>query len=441
MQHVIVGAGPAGIIAAETLAKLAPQDNILVIGDEPEPPYSRMAIPYYLVENIQESGTYLRKDNSHYQQKNITVKQDTVTAVDSQSRTLTLQQGGSQNYDRLLIATGSTPLMPPVPGMDLEGVHNCWTLADARNILKRAQPGAKVVLIGAGFIGCIILESLAVRKVDLTVVEMGDRMVPRMMDETAGNMIKRWCENKGISVHTSTKVTGIELAQTPQQGGIKKVLSSVGLGAKPQQPTQRFNVSLSNGQTVPADLVISAAGVKPNIDFLQGSGVETDTGILVNHHLQTNISEIYAAGDVAKGRDFSTGNYEVHAIQPTASEHARMAAQNMAGVESYFEGSFNMNVLDTVGLISSSFGLWMGVDGGDSAELVDEENFRYLNLQFKDDVLVGATSLGLTQHVGVLRGLIQGQVPLGEWKTKLMQDPTRIMEAYLARNYTSQHAA
>ena len=441
MQHVIIGAGPAGIIAAETLAKLAPQDDVLIIGDEPEPPYSRMAIPYYLVENIQEAGTYLRRDNSHYQQQNITIKQGQVTAVDSKSRTLTLQDGSSQNYDRLLIATGSTPLKPPVPGMDLDGVHNCWTLEDARNILKLAQPGAKVVLIGAGFIGCIILESLAARKVDLTVVEMGDRMVPRMMNETAGNMIKRWCENKAINVHTAAKVTAIELVQAAQPGGIKKVLSSVGLGGKPQQPSHRFNVSLSNSQTVAADLVISAAGVKPNIDFLQGSGVETDTGVLVNHYLQTNIPEIYAAGDVAEGRDFSTGNYEVHAIQPTASEHARMAAQNMAGIESYFEGSFNMNVLDTVGLISSSFGLWMGVDGGESAELADEGNFRYLNLQFKDDVLVGATSLGLTQHVGVLRGLIQGQVPLGPWKAKLMQDPTRIMEAYLARNYNAQHAA
>jgi NAD(P)H-nitrite reductase large subunit len=113
----------------------------------------------------------------------------------------------------------------------------------------------------------------------------------------------------------------------------------------------------------------------------------------------------------------------------------------MVGKTTDFQGSLNMNVLDTLGLISSSFGLWMGVDGGDSVEACEPEQFRYLNLEFQDDVMVGATSLGLTQHVGVLRGLIQGKVHLEEWKPKLMEDPTRVMEAYLAKNYSAQHGA
>jgi len=449
MNHVIVGAGPAGVIAAETLRKLDPDSTITLIGDEPEPPYSRMAIPYLLVENIDEAGTYLRKDQQYFSANSINVLQDRVTQVNPSERKLTLQSGSTVPYDRLLICTGSTPIRPPIPGMDLDGVHNCWTLDDARHIAQSAKPGSKVILIGAGFIGCIILEALAVRGVDLTVVEMGDRMVPRMMDETAGGLIKGWCESKGIAVHTATKVERVESAQATSApassgGGLKKLFSALTGGNKtPPASTSahRFKVTLSNGQVLDADLVISAAGVKPNTSLLDGSGVEIDNGILVNHYLQTNSPEIYAAGDVARGRDFSTGEYEVHAIQPTASEHGRIAAQNMAGVETRYEGSFNMNVLDTLGLISSSFGLWMGVDGGDSAELVDADNFRYLNLQFQDDVLVGATSLGMTQHVGVLRGLIQGKVKLGSWKAKLMDDPTRVMEAYLAMNYTAQHAA
>jgi NAD(P)H-nitrite reductase large subunit len=440
MQHVIVGAGPAGVIAAETLRKISTDNIVKLIGDEPEQPYSRMAIPYLLVENIQEKGTHLRKDEGHYDLQGIDVIRDRVTAVDSNQRTLSLQSGSTINYDRLLICTGSSPMKPPVAGMDLDGVHNCWTLEDARNIMKLAQPGSKVLLIGAGFIGCIILEALAGRKVDLTVVEMGDRMVPRMMNQTAGNMIKRWCEHKDIKVHTSTSVTGVEQAKQPSQSGLQKVMSAL-TGSKAQTPTHRFKVSLDNGQTVDADLVIAAAGVKPNTALLDGSGVEIDRGILIDHFMQTNIPEIYAAGDVAQGRDFSTGEYEVHAIQPTAADHGRIAAQNMAGTETYFEGSFNMNVLDTVGLISVSFGLWMGAEGGDSCEAVDEDNFRYISLQFQDDVMVGATALGLTQHVGVLRGLIQGKVHLGEWKHKLLEDPNRIMEAYLAQNYTAQHAA
>jgi NADPH-dependent 2,4-dienoyl-CoA reductase/sulfur reductase-like enzyme len=325
-----------------------------------------------------------------------------------------------------------------VPGIDLPGVHTCWTLEDARHILKLAKPHSKVLLLGAGFIGCIILEALAERHVDLTVVEMGDRMVPRMMNQTAGNLIKSWCESKNIKVHTSTRVNAIEENKTPVPSGLQRLLNAIGMGSRPEPPAHSLRVSLSNDHVVDADLVISAAGVKPNIEFLKDSGVEIKQGILVDHHLQTNIEGIYAAGDVAEGRDFSTGGYQVHAIQPTASDHGRIAALNMAGVPTDYQGSLIMNVLDTVGLISSSFGLWMGVDGGEAAEVCDPERYRYINLEFKDDVMVGATSLGLTQHVGVLRGLIQGKVPLGGWKDKLLDDPTRIMEAYLAKNHLVQ---
>jgi NAD(P)H-nitrite reductase large subunit len=177
---------------------------------------------------------------------------------------------------------------------------------------------------------------------------------------------------------------------------------------------------------------VSATGVKPNVQFLDGSGIEVQQGILVNRHMQTNDPDIYASGDVAQGRDFSTGEYSVQAIQPTATEHGQLAARNMAGhVGAVHRGSVNMNVLDTLGLISSSFGLWMGKPGGESAELLNRERFRYINLQFEDDTLVGATSLGMTQHVGVIRGLIQTRTRLGKWKDRLLEDPTRLMEAYL----------
>jgi len=408
MNHVIIGAGPAGVVAAEALRRLQPDAGITILGDEPEPPYSRMALPYFLIKQIEESGTYLRKDARHFASANIDVRQDRVTGIDRQQQQLTLAGGGALGYDKLLIATGSVPVSPPIPGMDLPGIYSCWTLADGRNIAERAKPGAKVVLMGAGFIGCIILEALAKSGAELTVVEMEDRMVPRMMNDTAGGMIKSWCEEQGVHVHTSTKVTAIDAA---------------GDG---------FNVTLSTGDTVPADLIVAATGVRANIDLVAGTGIETDDGILVNRNMQTNDPNIFAAGDVAQGRDFSTGEYSVQAIQPTATEHGQLAARNMAGLSgAVHRGSVNMNVLDTLGLISSSFGLWMGTDGGESAELLNRDRYRYLNLQFDDDVLVGATSLGLTEHVGVLRGLIQTKTRLGPWKDRLIEDPTRIMEAYL----------
>ena len=200
-------------------------------------------------------------------------------------------------------------------------------------------------------------------------------------------------------------------------------------------------MKLDNGEVLDADLVISATGVAANIQFLEGSGLETDFGVLVNDRLQSSVSDIYAAGDVCQGKDFSTGEYSVQAIQPTAADHGRIAAMNMSGKDTVHQGCINMNVLDTMGLISSSYGLWMGVDGGESASLCDESRYRYLKLQFEDDILVGAQSLGLTQHVGVLRGLIQTKLKLGKWKDHLLKDPTRIMEAYLANTQAIGHNA
>lgn len=409
MKHAIIGAGPAGVIAAETLRKINPTATITIIGDEPEPPYSRMALPYYLTNKITEDNTYLRKKPDHFTNKDIDIVRDRVLKVDTGSKSLMLENNSAISFDKLLIATGSKPNRPPIEGIDLPGVHNCWTLDDARQIIKRATPNSSVVLIGAGFIGSIILEALSLRKVNLTVVEMGDRMVPRMMDSMAGNLIKKWCEGKGIDVYTSTKV------------------AAIGMDA-----SKKLSVQLDKGNIIEADLVISAAGVSPNINFLQDSNIKVDEGILVNDYLQSNIDGIYAAGDVCQGKDFSTGEYSIQAIQPTSAEHGRIAAMNMSDKQVIHNGSVNMNVLDTMGLISSSYGLWMGVDGGESTSLCDEDNYRYLKLEFKEDTLVGSQSLGLTQHVGVLRGLIQTKLKLGKWKQRLLDDPTRLMEAYIA---------
>ena len=411
-HHLILGAGPAGVIAAETIRKHAPGDAITIVGDEHEPPYSRMAIPYLLMGKVGEAGTYLRKSASHFADLRIKLLQATVKRVDSAGRSVTLDSGELIKFDTLLIATGSHPVQPPIPGIDSAGVHTCWTMADARAIMALATKGSRVLQLGAGFIGCIIMEALAARGVHLSVVEMGDRMVPRMMGETAGGMIRDWCETKGVEVFTGTRVEAIE-------------------AGKPMQ------VRLSNGKTLAADLVISAAGVRPAIGFLENSGITCLLGVLTDEHLQSSVSGIYAAGDCAEAFDKVSGKTIVSAIQPNAAEQARVAALNMVafargqapGAE--LKGVTQVNVLDTLGLISSSFGEWQGVAGGQHVELTDKAAGRHLSLQFKDDVLVGCNSVGWTQHVGVMRGLVEGQVKLGGWKDVLLQDPTRLMEAYL----------
>jgi NAD(P)H-nitrite reductase large subunit len=412
-HHVILGAGPAGVIAAETIRKLSAQDSITLIGDEPEPSYSRMAIPYLLMGNIDEAGTYLRKSPTHFEDLQIKVVVAHVQHVQAATKTVVLDSGESIRFDTLLVATGSRPVTPPVPGIKSEGVHRCWTLADARAIAALAKPGARVLQLGAGFIGCIIMEALAARGVRLSVVEMGDRMVPRMMGPIAGGMIRDWCEAKGVEVFTSTRVESIE-------------------------PGSPLTVKLSNGKTMQADLVISAAGVRPAIGYLENSGITCLLGVLTDAYLQTNVPGIYAAGDCAEALDKVSGKMIVSAIQPNAAEQARIAGMNMVAFargqapRAMLKGVTQINVLDTLGLISASFGDWEGVPGGDHVELTDKAQGRHLSLQFKDDVLVGCNSVGWTGHVGVMRGLVEGQIKLGDWANTLKQDPTRLMEAYLA---------
>jgi len=408
MRHVIVGNGPAGLTAAETLRSLSAGDDIVLLGDEPEPPYSRMAIPYLLAHEIDETGTYLRREADHFSRLGIGLCNAAAQRIDTQLHTVALSDGSSVNYDRLLLATGSVPSDPAIPGIDLPGVMRCWTLANAREIMATVRPGMRVLQLGAGFIGSIIMKSIAARGASLTVAEMGDRVVPRMMPSGAAGLIKRWCENNGVRILTGTKAMQIE------------------------RDTSGLHVRLDGGETLDVDCVIASTGVRPKIDFLASSGIATERGILVDEHMRTSSHDVYAAGDCAEATQFGTDRRLVNAVQPNAVDQARNAALNMAGHPTRSPGALPINVLDTFGLISASFGQWGGVAGGEHIELTNADAFRYLRLEFREDILIGATCLGLTEHVGVLRGLIQSGVRLGSWKGHLMRDPTQVMAAYLA---------
>ena len=409
LRHLIIGNGPAGVIAAETLRGQRPGDAITLLGNEKEPPYSRMAIPYLLEGDIEESGTYLRKAPDHFEQLGISLLHGRAVSLDTASRTVRLADGQCLPFDRLLLAVGSSPASPPIPGIDLPGVLTCWTLEDARRIAAAVHDGARVIQMGAGFIGCIIMEAIVARGARLTLVEMADRMVPRMMPPGASALLRRWCEARGVRVMTGTRITRIE-----RIGGA-------------------LRVTTADDERLDAEVVISATGVKPNIAWLADSGVATATGILVDHRLATSVDGIYAAGDCVESEELGSGVRIVNAVQPDAVDQARIAALNMAGRDARLVGTLQMNVLNTFGLVSTSFGQWQGVPGGARVEANDLREQRYLRLEFDDDVLVGATCLGHTDHIGVIRGLIQRRTRLGPWKDMLLADPTLLADAYVAR--------
>jgi NAD(P)H-nitrite reductase large subunit len=273
------------------------------------------------------------------------------------------------------------------------------------------------------------------------------------MGPTAGGMIKDWCETKGVRVFTGTRVDAIEAAGAAaaapahSEGLLTRLAHAVGLGhheapAATATTDAPLKVRLSNGQSLDADLVISATGVKPNIGFLENSGVKCLLGVLTDEHLQTNVPGVYAAGDCAEAFDKVSGKTIVSAIQPNAAEQARVAALNMVGRKTELRGVTQINVLDTLGLISTSFGDWQGAPGGEHVELTDKTAGRHLSLQFGGDRLVGCNSVGWTEHVGAMRGLVEGQVKLGaDWKQRLMKDPTQLMAAYLATAQAQEHKA
>ena len=274
-------------------------------------------------------------------------------------------------YDRLLIATGSRPSRERIPGIDLPGVQTCWTLDDARAILAKARPGTRIVQMGAGFVGCIIMEGLLSRGVDLTILVRSGYMVRRMMNPTASGLIRRWCEAKGVKILTRTQPKGL------------------------LRTAARLQVDLGEGRD-PSRRHVPQRRRRRSEPRVPGGQRHRDRP---GHPASTPICRAACPASTLPATwpnppTASPGSAELNAIQPNAVEQGRIAALNMAGRPVRFKGGFVFNVLTTLGLASSSFGEWQGVPGGESAEVLDEPRYRYLNLQFDGDRLVGANCVG-----------------------------------------------
>lgn len=343
-KHVIIGAGTAGINAIRTLRQSGSSDDIALVSAEA--PYSRMVLPYVLEKGISEShATTLTPDQledwgveSHIGRR--------VTALDTAANKLTLDNGDDLEYDDLLIATGSSAVKLNIPGSDLEGVHSFWTMADARGLSAHIAQDSHVVMVGAGFIAFTILNGIMARAGSVTVVEVESRILPRMVNEASAEIIASRLESRGVTLRTGAALEKIEDA-----GGKKRL-------------------TFSGGETLEADVVVMATGIKTNLDWLDGSGITVNAGIVVDDHLRSNVPNVYAAGDVAEGANCINGAMEVHAIEPTAMEHGRIVGANMAGKDIAYAGSLMMNIVGVGGLDIASFGSWDDPD----AEVIEAVN-------------------------------------------------------------------
>jgi NAD(P)H-nitrite reductase large subunit len=421
-HHLIIGGGPAAINAIETIRAIDHgSSQIALVSDEPA--YSRMVLPYWLAGQIPEQQVYTA-DDAYYDRLKVDRKIGRRAAkIDPKGKTVTLGDGQSLPFDSLLIATGSSATVPPIPGVDLPGIHPLWTHAHTEAVLRAAAGKGRpeVVLVGAGFIGFIVLNAMYKRGWKLHVVEMANHVLPRMLDAESAGLVGRWLQNKGVTLHLGTTVRAIA-----EHNGRKRL-------------------DLADGKSIDADLVIIATGIRPNLDALTGSGIALDQAILVNDRMQTNFAHVYAAGDVAQGPDLTGGPPAVHAIQPTAVDHGRVAGANMAGQEVHYPGSLLMNVLDACGLQCASFGRW-NEPQAETMKIVNRDRPVCRKLLWEGDRITGAVfvgpanDLGMLNDVGMVKGILQTRTPLGEWKAFLRENPFDVRRPYIAQKVAQKLA-
>ncbi|MBI3457573.1 MAG: NAD(P)/FAD-dependent oxidoreductase [Candidatus Rokubacteria bacterium] len=419
-RHVIVGAGTAGHNALTTIRQeeqgREPSEIILVSAERP---YSRMVLPYYLGRTIAESHVFTATPGRLAQLGVKTHLGRRAVRLDPKAATLTLDDETAVEYDDLLIATGSSAVRPPIPGSDGPGIHSFWTLDQARRVVAEAKAGSHVVMVGAGFIAFTILNSILAIGAKLTIVEIAPQILPRMIDRDGAQIVEAWLRKHGVEIRTSATLTAVE-----QVGGKRRL---------------RFK----EGGDIDADVVIMATGIRTNLEWLEGSGIRVNRGVVVDDHLRSSVPNVYAAGDVAEGRDLVTGQPDVHAIEPTAMEHGRVVGANMAGRDVAYRGSLLMNVVGVCQLEVASFGRWDDSQA-EVAAAVRPERPAYRKLLFHGDRLTGAMILGraddvwTTNDVGMLKGLVQIGAGLGKWKARLVRNPFDIKPAFIAARTTAR---
>ncbi len=371
MKVVIIGSGPAGIVAAEELRARDPGVRIAMITQEPYPPYSPPSMADHFLNGRDEPLFWRGRDVT--ERLGIEYHPSSrVTSIDEASRAVVLAGDGRVPYDQLLIASGSR-LHAPVEGAELEGVHDFKSLAAAECIMGRVRRGeaTSAVIVGAGFIGMEIALLLADLGVRVTIIGRRGWAMPRMLDPETAEIAGRAMAARGVTLRLGVEATGF--------------LAVDGCAA---------GVRMADGELVTADLYIAATGVKPNIAFLAGSSVAHAWGITVDDHLRTTAHDIWAAGDVVEAPDRATGEAYVHAIFPNAVDQARVVAANMLGGDIAYSGAESMNSLKHLGLPIMAVGAMDGADefrwrGGDVLRKVFLDDGRIIGFRFTGDVSGG----------------------------------------------------
>ena len=392
-RYVIVGGSAAGMAAAEAIRGHDSLGEIRVLSQEADAPYFRPLIPY-LVSGRKKTEEILLQSRGPYRDQTIDVRLNTrVVRVDPGTRQVHTAQGEAVAYDRLLIATGSRPLVPPdTRGLDIEGVMPLRTLADARRMARRARQARQAVILGAGLLGLKAAMALQHSGLDVTLVEKEAEILPWLMEADAGGRIRNALQDAGVSVITSATIRRIQ----GDAGGVRDVV-------------------LDNGRELVCQLVCIGIGVAPNTACLENSGIRIDGGVVTDAHTACNAPHVYAAGDVAVTHDTLTGQPVVTGLWINAVEMGRCAGANMAGHPRVYGGTFGiLNATQVAGLPFVAMGI-VHTAGSDYETHISSRSDAYRKLVFsaRGDRLVGALFVGDIARAGLYRALIGQDIQSG----------------------------
>jgi len=379
-MYIIIGQGIAGATAANTLRKLDPENQVTVITDEIDYLYSRVDLPDIIAGTYEPAAAVLQKAEDFANAGINCLMGERVTAVVPAQKTVDIASGSRLKYDKLLIATGSLPVIPALSNSDSQGVYSLWTMRQAKAIITAAAAAKNAVVVGAGLIGLKTALALRTRGLNVTVIEKLPRVMPRQLDDTAAEMLANRLRISGVEIKVNTDVDSIIAANG--------VVNGVDVA----------------GSVLPADMVIMAVGVKPNIGLAVAANIRSGHGITVDELQQTSVSDIYAAGDAAETIDSLTGTLSVPAIWPVAVEQGRTAAYNMAGQKKTYNGKIvAMNAVDVAGIPLVSLGDIEGQPGDDI--LIAHRHDAYRKIVMRDKVVRGVLCVGEIRQAGVLGAL------------------------------------
>ena len=394
MKHyLIIGNGIAAAGCIEGIRSADPDGAITVVSKEPHEVYCRPLISYYLEGKTKLENLPYRSADFYGSMGAALLKGKSVQAIDPAAHTAALDDGSTLSYDRACFAAGSSPFVPPIPGLDkVRQKYTFMTLYDALALEQALRPDSRVLIIGAGLIGLKCAEGIRDRVAEITVCDLADRVLPSILDQTCAKMVQDHLEAHGLRFLLGDTAAALEAD----------------------------SAHMRSGKTVGFDVLVLAVGVRANTSLLRDAGGEVNRGVVTDAHMRSSLPDIYAAGDCTEGMDISLGQRRVLAILPNAYMQGFTAGVNMAGGDRVFDNAIPMNAIGFFGLHALSAGTAFAPgDGGECFEQRSERGLR--RLFTKDGLLTGFMLIGDTARAGIYTALIRERTPLDSINFELLR--------------------